>query len=175
LKDEAILQQSGLARLKDATKHDLRSLRDWLTTPNMGNLALIGADRNTWGDDNSIDPHHDLLSLNTGPIEDPFSSWLNGSFLAWFHHIFWYRMKNPGADPETGIVTYSSESIRRTTSYITTVVASSLPIMAIVFLYCVNSMKARLGLITLFSFVFSACLNFFTDSKRGEIFLASST
>jgi hypothetical protein len=173
--DEAVMQQSGLAKLRDPSKHDLISIREWLETPNMGNLSLIGIDRTTWGEGRSIDPVHDLMSLSSSQNEDRFSRWLNERFLAWFHRIFWHRITNCTADPESGIVTYDTECINRTAVRVTTIVASSLPILAISILYCVTSMGVRLGLIALFSIVFTTCLAFFTDIKRGEIFLATST
>jgi hypothetical protein len=173
--DEAVLQQSGLAKLTDPSKHDLISIREWLETPNMGNLSLLGQDRTTWGEGKSIDPDHDLMTLRPGQTQDRFSRWLDERFISWFHHIFWHRITNANTDPESGIVTYSAEAIHRATAHVTTIVASSLPILAISILYCVTSMNVRLGLIALFSIIFTTCLTFFTDIKRGEIFLATST
>ncbi|KAK0109283.1 hypothetical protein ONS96_003103 [Cadophora gregata f. sp. sojae] len=74
-----------------------------------------------------------------------------------------------------GIASYEKDTLHKYTSHITTVVASLLPILSIVVLYCVGSMKARLGLVAFFTFTFAAALSFFTGAKRGEIFIATST
>jgi len=164
-----------MAKLKDPSKYDLLSIREWLETPNMGSLSLLGLDRTTWGEGNFIDPGHDLMSLNSGLIEDRFSRWLDERFLSWFHRIFWHRVTNCNADPESGIISYDTDIVNRTAARVTTIVASSLPILAISILYCVTSMNVRLGLVATFSIVFTTCLTFFTNIKRGEIFLATST
>ena len=147
-----------MSQLADPSSHDLRSLQQWLERPSMGNLALIGKDRATWGNiDLPIDPHHDLLAVSLSGNRDSFTTWFMEQLVLWLHRLFWHR------------------TLHRYTSHITTIVASLLPILAIVVLYCVNSMKIRLGLIALFTFTFAAALSFFTGAKRGEIFIATST
>ena len=164
-----------MSQLADPSSHDLRSLQQWLERPSMGNLALIGKDRATWGNiDLPIDPHHDLLAVSLSGNRDSFTTWFMEQLVLWLHRLFWHRVKKV-EDPESGIASYDRETLHRYTSHITTIVASLLPILAIVVLYCVNSMKIRLGLIALFTFTFAAALSFFTGAKRGEIFIATST
>ena len=164
-----------MSQLTDPNAHDLRSLQQWLERPQMGNLALIGKDRATWGDTElPIDPHHDLLTVFASGNRDSFSAWFTERFVLWIHRLFWYRV-NKADDPESGIASYSRETLHKYTSHITTIVASLLPILAIVVLYCVSSMKTRLGLIALFTFTFAVALSFLTGAKRGEIFIATST
>jgi hypothetical protein len=140
----------------------------------MGNLALFGKDRDTWGaSDEPINPHSDLLTIASSGKRDPFSAWCSQRFIRWFYQIFWHRLKPD--DPEAGIVSYENQMLQKYTSYITTIVASLLPILAIVVLYCVASMNARLGVIGLFTVIFTVCLCFFTHATRGEIFIATST
>ena len=164
-----------MSHFADPNTHDLRSLQQWLERPGMGNLALLGKDRDTWGDTElSIDPHHDLLTVASSGNRDTFTTWFMERFVLWTHRLFWHRLKKVD-DPESGIASYNRETLYKYTSHITTIVASLLPILAIVVLYCVNSMKIRLGLIALFTFTFTAALSFFTGAKRGEIFIATST
>ncbi|PVH73039.1 hypothetical protein DL98DRAFT_432025 [Cadophora sp. DSE1049] len=173
--NDAIIQQSVMSHLAGPNHHDLRSLQQWLERPGMGNLALIGKDRSTWGDaELPINPHHDLLTVSSSGNRDLFSTWFMERFVLWIHKIFWHRVKKVD-DPESGITSYEGQTLHRYTSHITTIIASLLPILAIVVLYCVDSMKARLGLVALFTFTFTAALSFFTGAKRGEIFIATST
>jgi hypothetical protein len=172
--DDALIQQSIISRLSDPNPHNLRSLQNWLERPNMGNLALIGKDRDTWGaSDEPLSHNMDLLAIKSGGENDAFSTWFNRKFIHWFHHILWHRIKK--ADTESGIFSYEDKTLQKYTSHITTIIASSLPILAIVVLYYVDAMNARLGLMALFTVVFAAGLSFFTNATRGEIFIATST
>jgi hypothetical protein len=173
--DDAVIQQSIMHQLSQPYKHDLRMLQDWLDRPTMGNLALIGADRDTWGGiDKPIDPNSDLLTPKLRQESDAFSRWLAEKFVTWVYHIFWYRVKKP-QDLEAGITSYRDNITQRYASYITTTVASLLPILAIIILHCVDPMNTRLGLIALFTIAFTISLTIFTNAKRGEIFTAAST
>ena len=65
---------------------------------------------------------------------------------------------------------YSDSGIVRVANLIGTVLASILPIAAIVVLYFVRDMGIRLGLVGVFSAVFSACLWFFNEGgARGSV------
>lgn len=83
-------------------------------------------------------------------------------------------MKKPD-DIESGIVSYEDTTLQKFISHITTIIASSLPILAITVLYYIGAMNARLGLIALFTIVFTTCLSFFTNTTRVEIFISTST
>ncbi|KAH8786255.1 hypothetical protein BGZ57DRAFT_756699 [Hyaloscypha finlandica] len=173
--DDTIVQQSVIHRFAKPDSHDLRELQDWLERQAFGNLALIGADSETWGRlHQPINSHADLLTLNSTGCEDIFSRWFSRTFIFWFHHTFRHRPLNSG-DLESGIRSYSSRTIERYTSFVTTIVASLLPILSTAVLFCVPSMKLRLGLIVLFTLIFAACVSSFTSTKRGEIFVATST
>ncbi|KAH8651868.1 hypothetical protein BGZ60DRAFT_569053 [Tricladium varicosporioides] len=173
--NDIVIQQSIISHLEDPNRHSLRSLQDWLERLNMGNLALIGKDRDTWGaSDEPLSHNMDLLAIRSDGGTDTFSKWFSQKFIHWFHHIFWHRMKKAD-DVESGISSYDHKNLQKLTSHITTIVASSLPILAIVVLYYVSAMNARLGLMALFTVVFAASLSFFTNTTRGGIFIATST
>lgn len=156
-------------------KHDLRELQDWLERQAFGNMALIGADRETWGRlHEPINPHTDLLTLSSTGCEDRFSRWFSQKFIVWFHYTFRHQSSNSD-DLESGIVSYSSSAIERCTALVTIIFASLLPILSMIVLYCASSMKLRLGLTVLFTLVFTVCVSTFTSAKKGEIFMATST
>jgi type IV secretory pathway VirB2 component (pilin) len=141
----------------------------------MGNFALVGKDRDTWGtSEEPLSRHMDLLTIKSNIENDVFSTWFSRKFIHWFHHILWHRIKKAD-DAESGIVSYEDKTLQKYTSHITTIIASSLPILAIVVLYCVEAMNARLGLTTLFTVVFAVCLSFFTNGTKGDTFIATST
>lgn len=171
--DDAVVRQSALLGFSPPREHDLQSLRDWLQRPEMGNYRLLGADRNIWGDlDDPIDPNTDLITLAKSPNNDIFTHWFFEKVLPIFHRLRYTRSKE--TDLESGIVSYKEESIQRYTSVVTTIVASLLPTVAIIVLFCVGSMRVRLGLIAVFTTLFTTCLAIFTSGRRGEIFTATS-
>ncbi|KUJ20684.1 uncharacterized protein LY89DRAFT_579036 [Mollisia scopiformis] len=173
--NDVLIQQSIISRLADPNTLNLRSLQNWLERPDMGNLALIGKDRDTWGaSDEPLSHNMDLLATKSGGDSDAFSTWVSQKLVYWLHNIFWHRLKRVD-DAESGICSYEDKTLQKYTSNITTIVASSLPILAIVVLNCVVAINARLGLMALFTVVFAACLSFFTNATRGEIFIATST
>jgi len=142
----------------------------------MGNMPLIGGDKDTWGSlDQSLSPNPDLLTLDIRQRDrDVFTNWVTVKLMRWFHHVFGHRVKKP-QDPESGIASYEAGTIQRYTSHVTTIVSSLLPILAIITLQFVQAGNIQLGLITLFSFVFTFCMTIFTTATRGEIFIGTST
>ncbi len=69
---------------------------------------------------------------------------------------------------------YSDSAILKSANLIGTVLASLLPVLAIVVLYLVKGTGARLGLVGLFSALFSTCLWFLNDGRLVEVFSATS-
>jgi len=74
----------------------------------------------------------------------------------------------------TDIVEYSDSLIIRITNLVGAVLASILPVIAIVVLHLVKGIAIRLGLVGLFSTIFSTCLWFLNDGKVIEVFSATS-
>ncbi len=74
----------------------------------------------------------------------------------------------------TDIVEYSDSLIIRITNLVGAVLASILPVIAIVVLHLVKGIAIRLSLVGLFSAIFSTCLWFLNDGKLIEVFSATS-
>jgi hypothetical protein len=173
--DKAILEQSMMGQLAEPSPESLRSLQHWLERPKMGGSALIGKDKDSWGDASEpINPHHDLLSVVCNKETDKFSAWFSQNILRSIYHLIWLRVKSH-KDLESGVLFYQNDTLQKFTSYFAIIVASLLPILAIAVLYSVESMKARLGLVALFIVIFASCLSIFTYAARSEIFIATST
>jgi hypothetical protein len=104
--------------------------------------------------------------LRARPKEDPFSTWVVEKVICWLYQTIWsrYRATNPDG------LTINEARIMHSTSFLTTAIASLLPVGSIVVLYCVQSMKTRLGLMACFTFSFALALACFTTVKRSEIF-----
>jgi len=155
--------------MKKADKWDIRSLQRFLVPKEMGSLSLIGDDSTTWGslgNPNGYSP--DLVALRPRRNEDPFSRWVTNNMVPAFLRSSCVKLREPS--PIHGVVGLEDSSIFRVTAWMTSIIASLLPITSIVLLYVVHSMKARLGIIAGFNLLVSACLSTFTGARRAEVF-----
>lgn len=168
--DEAVALQATMASFSDPDSYDLADTRSWLVRPTMGNRVLIGADSDVW------EHGTDLFALRKRHTEDPFSRWVIDKLLIWLHHHVLSRFKGSSrrTDPETGVAMYNDETLLAYTSLVSSVLAAILPVAAITVLFCVSNMAIRLGLIALFSLIFSLCLTRFTTAKKSEMFGATA-
>lgn len=137
----------------------------------MGNFPLRGPDQHSW----SLEHTEDLLCLQRREKLDPFSRWVSVTFIPFFHNVLGKRFRSTIAeDPESGIVEYSDTHITGFVKVLGTVVASVLPISSIVALYFVRNILVRLGLIIIFTALFSLAMAIFSGARQVEIFAASS-
>lgn len=69
---------------------------------------------------------------------------------------------------------YKDSRLNLFTQFIVTIVASVLPAVAIIVLYFIHNLLARLGAVAGFSVVFATCLSVFTTAARIETFAATA-
>ncbi|OCL06540.1 hypothetical protein AOQ84DRAFT_440781 [Glonium stellatum] len=173
---ECLIQAATLASYPHPSRFDFGVIQNQLDDLHeTDKFALIGHDCDIWG--STLDPTGyapDMICLRTRQNlnEDPFTRWATGTFLPWFGKRYPWLKKN---EPRYGGPSYVAETFLNITFYISTVIATILPIAAISVLYCVNSMRGRLITIAILSPLFSLCFNTFTNPRRVEIFIAVST
>jgi hypothetical protein len=133
----------------------------------MGPHVLSGYDAYIWGSNNKP-PEPDLITLRPRKKKDRFSKWAEENALS--------KLVRCGCAPlltvsrTLGVVGYDDETIYRITYWITSIVASLIPIASIAILYCVQSMPVRLGIIAIFNVLVSVCLMGLANAKRAEVF-----
>lgn len=142
------------------------------------NLCLLGHDAYTWGSvidrigQPKVAPSPDLITLSPGAKEEPS----NHSAL---EKLIAYILQR-GSAPFTHatsvhrVTEYRDAVVARITHWITSIIASLIPILSIVILYVVHSMPARLGIIAAFNVLVSVCLSGLTNAKRSEIFAVTA-
>lgn len=131
-------------------------------------LGLKGEDRLVWGSkiqDDKAEPAKDLVALNPRPESDPFSALVMEKCTPWLY---------PRLRKLNDTVFVNDRKQLRYTAMLTTVIASLLPIASIAILYSNKSIKARLALIALFTFIFASSLVCFSTAKRTEVFSATA-
>ncbi|KAF2807039.1 uncharacterized protein BDZ99DRAFT_538101 [Mytilinidion resinicola] len=172
--NEALLQQQSLAKLQTPSKSALRTVQDWLARPTDGNYSLIGRDCRIWGYRfTTTDQARDLINPLANR-EDRFSA-----------HLLSYLLPTSKTSTASQSLPFLRESaleaqlqrcsvICRITAIVTAVIASLLPVVSVVILYSLSSMKARLGVMagfdTLFAFLLAGC----ATVRRGEVFAATA-
>jgi len=135
----------------------------------MGDLALNGPDAEIWGsacNHKSYKP--DLVTLCPRAKKDAFSAWAAESTITNLFRCGCARHMKPSR--VHGVVGYEDSTIYRITYWITSILASLIPIASIAVLYRVQSMTARLGIIAGFNVLVSICLMGLANAKRAEMF-----
>src|SRR2546421_2133055 len=146
-----------MTALPEPNKTDLEYLQGCFLKSNMGNreISLIGDDKGVWeprGPDEQNQPS-DLFVLRPRPERDPFSTAMIERFLPGLYRLIFRRKYE--RDIEKARITITDNKLLRVTGIITTIVASLLPIGSIALLYCVQTMRARLALLAIFTVVFA--------------------
>jgi hypothetical protein len=165
--DECLFHQRQLATFDQPETGNLEYMKGWLSDPRLGNCALGGLDRNVWKDGK------DLLVVKPDVIAaDSFSRLLRNPLIA-LCRILPSGCCGP-ADIENNIRVYDEKIVIRAADMIGTAISSSLPVLAVAVLYCIQSMLTRLGIVALFTVLFSLALMATTKAKRIEIFAATA-
>ena len=166
-------------------------LRRWLQAPEYGNFSFTGLEGQIW-DEDRVDDFVSMKALNAD--HDLFSGWFADWIVKHFHQYIGYRykvkppiscttvlplakrgIKKPiSADDSIGLTEYKESKITFAASIIVISVAAMLPAISIFALYLVHSMVVRLGVITVFSGLFSASLAVFTRARKVEVFAATA-
>jgi len=137
----------------------------------MGPLALEGEDAYFWG--SKAGPHDfkpDIIALKERQKLDTFSRWIAERAMTFIACLGKYRKP----DKIHGEVVIYDSSILRATFWITSIIASMIPIASIVVLLHLHSQAARLGAIAGFNALISLCLNIFTEAKRTDCFAVTA-
>ncbi|KAI9844373.1 MAG: hypothetical protein M1838_002218 [Thelocarpon superellum] len=139
----------------------------------MGNCALLGREAHVWDDKEAS---KELVTICARHAEsDRLSRWLTDSLVPFVHRMGAYRLVKPNtADVESGIRIHADDSLLAVANTITTVLASLLPTVCTIVLYFSPSTLTSLGLIVVFTFLFSFILAVATDARRVEIFAATA-
>lgn len=168
--DAVLLQVSRLAKVDSPREGELQFLQDWLERPMMGNSFLRGREATVWKDRTA----RDMVTLAERKLDsDPFSTWLSTGLVGVFDRVWGNRRKHPiSADPESGIVEYDNSRLSSISNAVSVTFASLVPTVSVLVLDYVCSTKVRLGLLILFTALFSAALAAFTTARKIEIFSA---
>ena len=136
----------------------------------MGNSFLRGREATVWTDRMP----KEMLTLAKRQMDsDPFSTWLSTGLVGFFDRAWGNRRKNPiPVDPDSGIVEYDNSRLNVISNAVSVTFASLVPTVSVLILNQVGPTKIKLGLVVVFTAVFSAALAAFTSARKIEIFSA---
>jgi hypothetical protein len=142
-------------------------MQRFLEDPKTMGVPFYGRDSLVWGSNRDPKGHSpDLITLCPRPKEDAFSGWMVDKMITRFFCCLMFKK----ASEKHGVVGYDDSTVFRVTYWITSILASLIPIASIMVLYCIRSIPARLGAIAAFNVFMSVCLIAFTNAKRAEVF-----
>lgn len=163
--DKALQAQAWLQSLERPPKHVLEILRNILAydVDLRSSISEIDVEY--------LDPKYsqDTICLTVSPNRDAFSRLLADRF-GW---IF-LSSEEKQRRRQTGLGVFSDDRVRRTTRIVAVVLASILPVLSIVILYYVHPTNIRIGLIIVFSTLFSAVVALVSDARNSEIMAATA-
>ncbi|KNG52342.1 hypothetical protein DDE82_000550 [Stemphylium lycopersici] len=160
LKDynDALIQQAQILKYPKPGTWDLHYMQDYLS-----------ANATIWGTESKRKSQKpDLVTLCPRAKKDVFSSWAAESTIVNLDRWGCARFMRPSR--VHGVVGYQDSTVYRVTYWITSILASLIPIASIAVLYRVQSMSARLGIIAGFNVLVSICLMALANAKRAEVF-----
>jgi hypothetical protein len=167
------VQQSRILAYPDPDQWDLTYVQNFIHNKEVMGLPFKGPDATVWGSvSGRVKPSPDLITLCPRQKEDPFSGWVIEKAITNLFRCGCARfMKRSKVH---GVIGYEDTKVLRVTYWITSIMASLIPIASIVVLYLVHSMPARLGIIGAFNVLISVCLSGFTNAKRVEVFAVTA-
>ncbi|KAH4938423.1 hypothetical protein HBI79_053650 [Parastagonospora nodorum] len=167
----ALVLASEVANLEKPGKADVSRLREWLKTDGLGDnfLAGTGTESFTWDTKNE----GDFVVLSAPPSDnEPLLPALSSLPLDLLHCCL-RRKRSRAADVETGVLMYNDIYLRRFNKLIVTLVASLLPIVAIIVLYAVKGTWRRICVAIAFTALFGIAMAC-TTARQSEIFAATA-
>jgi hypothetical protein len=163
--DEAVLKQTKLQRCESPNPYDLKFLQRWFKDKAMGDYPLVGLDSKVWETSSQ-----DLLVTKACKGADPLATVFLGRAISWWHQCVGRRIKKP-LDEESQYFEYKDKNMLRAANVIGSIISSLLLVGSIVALYFVNDMLVRLGIVAIFTQLFSLTLILVTSARKMRFLL----
>ena len=137
---------------------------------------FIGPDRKVWGSALNGETRkaysRELVVLRARKDMDTFSRVLGAKAVDWIMKCGGKRWKK--VDIRFGTRAIHHETIYKLTFWLTSAIASILPVVSIILLVKMESLNGRLGIIAAFNALISICLTLFTEARRTDVFAVTT-
>ncbi|KEQ89197.1 hypothetical protein M438DRAFT_330217 [Aureobasidium pullulans EXF-150] len=171
LKDynETLLRQAKIQELQQPSPYDLNILTRWLEHEKGGNNFLNGFEDLPWTEERSSD----LIALSKRD-QDHLTTWTAENLVPWFFRRgITSRQPLPGQE-ELGLTHHSDTTYTKTSRLISILTSSLIPSLAILILYFIHNLLARIFVAMGLSFLFSVALALLTQARAAEIFASTA-
>jgi hypothetical protein len=165
---KAVRMASYFISFQSPSDNDLGILRSEIDSK--VKYDLTGDDSRVWTDESL---EEDLASVKRQPEFDSVSKWVIQKLLPTYHYYIGIHFKRKPND-DGDIYNYDEFSLRRPVRIVATLGASMIPTMAVITLFLVQSMMARLLVTAVFTNGFAFMLALLTDARPGDIFAATA-
>lgn len=183
----AVSQYSQIASLRQPKPSERSVLHEWITSTRGGACGFLGRDLGGFQPQQPsvYEAIHEkdlaILSDRRGE-EDLFTEFIEGPVMRLYHRFRQHSKAPVSRDLENPAVAenrsnwhhYDDSKIERVTKVLGTIFSSLAPLVSIIVLSFINNLKIRLGLVCVFTFLFSGCLAIATQARRVEVFAATA-
>ncbi|KAK5442569.1 hypothetical protein LTS15_010993 [Exophiala xenobiotica] len=168
----ALQQMLDLRKAEAPTAQEVGFLQTWLKRPTQGGDFLNDVEIKIWAEENVAD----LISLSHHRLhQDPFSKFLAGKLLNAYPWVVGRRADAiSGLLPDGGIKEYKDERMLALSKAMSSALSALLPTVTILVLYFVHRMLVRIGLMIIFTVLFSLALSAFTEARKVDVFSATA-
>jgi cellulose synthase/poly-beta-1,6-N-acetylglucosamine synthase-like glycosyltransferase len=170
--DEALLRTAEIKRLAKPLSCDFEYLREWLERPQAGNHFLRGIEADAWR------PEHlaDLVVLSRPPKDrDRFAQFMSDTVVPWFHRRIGHKLLKPVSESKVcDTWEYNAKIFVFLGNFICMLLSAIVPSISIFVLCFLESMIARLSVVTAMSFIFSVIMTFIVQGRRVDVFAATT-
>jgi len=164
-----VLRQAAIKNLPKPNEYDTKVLRDWLGREKGGNNFLSGVEDLPWLESETSD----LVAVSSRDF-DSITRWTAETLVPWLYRSKILKRAPISGQEELGLVEWNEATYLRTARGVSVVVSSLIPSLAIVILYFIHNLIARILTAMGLSFVFSIALALSTPARPAEIFAASA-
>ncbi|TQN71770.1 hypothetical protein CSHISOI_03730, partial [Colletotrichum shisoi] len=169
--NQALQNVAFLYKASQPSDAEIDFLRLWLVRDKMGDRFLrnAGVEATVWDDKHRTD----LLTIGgSSGTSDRLSRLMNGRLLNWYHFAVGRFTKSGKRTNDEMIRDYDSRKIQRFSDVVVGALSASIPTVAILVLYFVHNMTHRIGIVIVFTFIFSVAFSTITGAKKAEVFAA---
>lgn len=164
-----------MREIKKPDAFDIVDIQNFVASEQMRS-PFTEPDRKIWGsalnEETRREYSRELVVLRARKDMDTFSRVLGVKLIGWIMKCGGRRWKK--ADVRFGTQALHDETVYKLTFWLTTAIASTIPVMSIVLLVKMNLLNGRLGIIAAFNVLISICLTLFTEPRRTDVFAVTA-
>jgi hypothetical protein len=167
-----LLRTAQINDLRRPRKDNLELRRQWYDEESGGNQFLYGVEAGIFR--NSRD-EADMVTLDqSAGSKDALATFISERVLPWYHRYVGYKLHRSMTEkPFDRTWEYRQETLVYVGNALSMVLSAAIPVSAILVLYSVKSMGARLVTISIMSLVFSFVMNIITE-RRADVFISTT-